>query len=194
MGTYEGRGNRPKKRNGSKEGAYHFLEDKLVAALFVHHRDLLPRELEMRLLPVPVGAPTKIVKVWRNKRTPKVICLPDRSNAPYAEVYLPPKRKATIIIKEACEKHNITVTRFMSNDRLADSIAARREACYLIAKETNMSVPAIGRFIKRDHSTVMHAIQRYCDIYHVPYPRRRLNEARHSGEPLSREHLPEMAE
>lgn len=195
MGTYESRGVRPKKRNDASVRP-HFLEDKLIAALFVHHRNLMPRELEARLLPMVL--PRDPVKVWRDKgkrKMPSVICLPDLRGAPLPGTpRLPPRRKATQIIRDICESRNISLSEFLGDSRLIKIVRARQEACFLIAQETDMSLPAIGRFIKKDHSTVMHAINRYCAILGVEHPRRRQRETRYYRESVQGKSLPEMAE
>jgi hypothetical protein len=181
MGTFENRGGRPKKGN-SVEAQPHFLQDKLIAALFVHHRELMPRELERRLLPLVVPQPMEEVTIIRNVfkvKPPKtVICLPDQSDT--LPIQRPARRKVAIIVEEVCRKHSITLALFMGGSKTRHLAAARREACYRIARETDMSIPAIGRFIKKDHSTVMHAISRYCEINGIEQPREKQGRFRAS--------------
>lgn len=66
------------------------------------------------------------------------------------------------ILHEVAEKHNISVQDMVSSKRTAHFVLARNEACYRMRSETNLSLPAIGwRMGGRDHTTVMHAIERY---------------------------------
>lgn len=177
MGTYESRGGRPSKRDGAEARAPHFLEDRLIAALFVHHRSLVPWELERRLLPMCVPQPEETVVIIRNvfkDRPPAtVIYLPDLSCGHPNEPRLPGKRKASIIIREVCIKHNITLEAFFGPLKVMHIAMARREVFYRIAKETDMTLPAIGRFVKRDHTTVIHGINKYCHAEGVAQPRKK---------------------
>ncbi len=196
MGTYEDRGGRPKKRNGAEEGTRHFLRnDKLLSALFEHHRHLVPRAIEKRLLPLVVPQPVDgMVRITRNVTSlPPVIHLPDKSNWSPLVSPLPPKKRATLIINEVCHRHGISVERFLGDERLSDVLDARREAYYRILCETPMSVAAVGRHVGRDHSTIINAISRFCDKMGLPYPRK-ADATGHRRIPIQRQPYPEMVE
>lgn len=49
------------------------------------------------------------------------------------------------------------------DSRTAPIVAARQQAMWLCARDTPLSLPAIGRIFNRDHTTVLHAIRREND-------------------------------
>lgn len=197
MGAYENRRTKPLQRDGAKTRTYRGspLSDKLVALLFEHHRNLVPRELEMRLLPMCIPQPNDKVKiirnVWRSKPVASVIYLPDQSGQAFSPP-VPDDQRAGAIIQEVCMSRGLTVAQFFSSAKVALFAAARQEVCYRLAVETDLSLPAIGRLIQKDHSTVMHAINRYCEINNVTHPRRK-HETSNCGESFCRKLHPEMA-
>jgi len=50
-------------------------------------------------------------------------------------------------------------------------IAARHEAMYHIAVRTEWSFPQIGRFMKRDHTSILFGIWRHCERHGLDMPR-----------------------
>ena len=167
----------------------------MIAALFEHHRDLVPRELEMRMLPMCVPQPqdkVKIVRnVWKKKPAPWVICLPDLSD----KLPLPrmaQEKRAQVIVQEVCQQRNLPLEKFFGVAKFSYLASARHEACYRIAKETDLSLPEIGALIKKDHTTVMHAINRHCEMHGLKHPRRK-HETGHRRVSVPGKLLPEMA-
>lgn len=66
------------------------------------------------------------------------------------------------IIQEVANKHRFTVEEIISHRRNAKLMLARREAIWRIKKETSLSYPQIGKkFGGRDHSTIIHALNKY---------------------------------
>lgn len=177
MGTYEKRGVRSETRDGVKARTYRGspLSDRLVRALFEHHRDLTPPELECRLLPMCVRQPNDVVAIRRNVfkyRPPtKVICLPDLSDKPLPETPRASRRSASLIIRGILREHNIDLAVFVGPSRTHDLVRVRREICYRIATETDLSWMDIGRMLKKDHTTVINAVMRWCADHALPLPR-----------------------
>ncbi len=68
---------------------------------------------------------------------------------------------ADIIIDEVCKFYNIENEALRGQGRTKDTSQARQVAMYMIRRMTNLSLKEIGReFENRDHSTVMHSIDR----------------------------------
>lgn len=63
--------------------------------------------------------------------------------------------------KAIADKHGISVNDIMSIRRTGNLVAARYELYWNLKKETKWSLPQIGRFLERDHTTILHGIRRY---------------------------------
>lgn len=136
--------------------------DPLAMALLVHHRHLVSPELATRLLPVPRAIYRGLVEMYLAKI----------ENSALRELNLPQKRRPLEqIVLEVCAKHGIPIHGMKARTRTADVVAARLEFYYRAAAETECSYPEIGRFIKRDHSTVYNGIAQHCTRMGVPHPR-----------------------
>ena len=79
------------------------------------------------------------------------------------EFIMGPARQITMleILQQTAKKHGVPVDDILSNRRSVRMVLARREAIYRCRVETPNSLPMIGRFFNRDHSTVHYA----CRIY-----------------------------
>lgn len=65
------------------------------------------------------------------------------------------------IQKAVCEYYNISLNNLLSKSRKAEYVLPRQIAMYLVREIKNESYPKIGQeFGNRDHSTVMHSIQK----------------------------------
>ncbi len=65
------------------------------------------------------------------------------------------------IVADVAEKHNCTVADIMGRDLSKPIIRARHEAIAEVAKQRPaFSTPRIGRLFGRDHSTVLHVLQK----------------------------------
>ncbi len=66
------------------------------------------------------------------------------------------------IAKEVAKKHGFKTWRELTKRRRArEYVYPRQEAMWRCSRETDQSLPAIGRFFGFDHTTVMHA----CRVY-----------------------------
>lgn len=69
--------------------------------------------------------------------------------------------RANAILNEVAYKYGITVPEMMRYERWALLVLARSEACWRLRTELRWSLGRIGSLLKRDHTTVMHNIDRY---------------------------------
>lgn len=66
-----------------------------------------------------------------------------------------------VIIREVCKFYGIEENALRGQSRVKDTATARQIAMYLIRSQTTLSLNDIGReFGNRDHTTVLHAINR----------------------------------
>lgn len=63
------------------------------------------------------------------------------------------------IVDAVAWKHNVTTADILGPGRRRDIVAARMEAYWLCSKKTRCSLPQIGKFFDRDHTTVLHGIR-----------------------------------
>lgn len=74
------------------------------------------------------------------------------------------KDRWLIITEEVSAKHGVTIIDLRSARRDRKSSRARHECFWRLRKETTMSIPRIGQlFGNRDHTTVLHGIQKHED-------------------------------
>jgi len=68
---------------------------------------------------------------------------------------------ADVIIEEVCKFYNVEPEQLRGQGRTKDLTMARHISMYLIRSMTSLALKEIGReFDNRDHSTVLHAIER----------------------------------
>lgn len=73
-----------------------------------------------------------------------------------------PKAQVRKVIEAVCDRHEITFTDVMSRSRYADVVAARHEAIVAVANAFPwMSLPKIGRVFGRDHTSILHALDKF---------------------------------
>lgn len=72
-----------------------------------------------------------------------------------------PRATVRLISKEVSRLTGIPASEIMGPRRSADVCRARELVCY-VARRNGMSYPQIGRALKRDHSTIIHAISNEC--------------------------------
>jgi hypothetical protein len=73
-----------------------------------------------------------------------------------------PETPAQTVLREVSEKHGLTVRQIQSIVRLKPYVLARQEASYRLNTELGFSLAQVGRMLgKRDHTTVLNAIQMY---------------------------------
>ena len=66
----------------------------------------------------------------------------------------------TLIINQVCKFYNIDDTVIRSKKKNKGTAEARQVAMYLIRQLTNLSFPDIGKEFDRDHTTVMHSVNK----------------------------------
>lgn len=62
---------------------------------------------------------------------------------------------------EIAEKFGLAIEEIMGEQRSKKIVEARHEIFWRLKKETKWSLPQIGRFMGRDHTTVLHGLRRY---------------------------------
>ncbi len=70
----------------------------------------------------------------------------------------PPK-----ILQAVANYYSIPVEQIVGNRRSKDTVQPRQVSMYLVREMTNYSLPEIGKVFSRDHSTVLHAINKIED-------------------------------
>ena len=55
-----------------------------------------------------------------------------------------------------CSHYDITIDTFLSSKRSQELVFARRDFIHLVTKYTNHTCGSIGRFMKRDHTSVLY--------------------------------------
>ncbi len=63
------------------------------------------------------------------------------------------------ILSTICKVAELTSKELRGRQRARHIVRARQVACFLMSRLSTRSLMEIGRFINRDHTTVMHAIQ-----------------------------------
>jgi chromosomal replication initiation ATPase DnaA len=77
------------------------------------------------------------------------------------------KKTLADIATEVCLKYEISLTKMRCPRRDPHLVNARAEFYWRARNETNKSLPQIGRFARRDHSTVLNGIRRYDACRHL---------------------------
>jgi hypothetical protein len=65
------------------------------------------------------------------------------------------------VLAAVCEKHGVDPQDVLSESRARHLIAPRHEAMWRLRQETNWSLPKIGGFFRRDHTTVHAAARKH---------------------------------
>ena len=68
-----------------------------------------------------------------------------------------------LIMKEVCSYFNIPKEKIIGLSKTKDVAMPRQIMLYLIREMTDLSLPDIGKFSKRDHTTVLYAINKISD-------------------------------
>lgn len=74
----------------------------------------------------------------------------------------PPVTLASIV-REVAAKHGFLPLEIRAQRRHGPLVRARQEFCWRASRETEHSTVAIGRFIARDHTTVIASIRRHAE-------------------------------
>lgn len=70
------------------------------------------------------------------------------------------KPTSDLILKEVSKYYSITTEQITSTNRSKEMVQPRQVAMYLVRNLTNYSLPEIGKVFSRDHTTVMHSINK----------------------------------
>ena len=73
------------------------------------------------------------------------------------------KSRMTAVIRETAEKHGLTEKELMAATRKVNVVKARQEAIYRIRHEVQKSMSEIGRFFNKDHTTILHALEKHVE-------------------------------
>lgn len=71
-----------------------------------------------------------------------------------------PIGRARELLEPVLQRHMVTWKQVAGKDRHNVIVAARQE-CMWVLNKAGMSLPMIGRFMKRDHTTVLHGVQQH---------------------------------
>lgn len=99
-----------------------------------------------------------------------VIYLPDLSGKPLPQA-APLKHEVEDILQGIMAKYDISRDDLTGKKRLQNHYTARQEAAYLLLQHTSLSLMDIGRLLKKDHTTIIHAIGKFCTKHDLPLPR-----------------------
>jgi chromosomal replication initiator protein len=84
----------------------------------------------------------------------------------YPGMFKKPKElQRDVILKAVCEWYSISREKIMEQKRKREVVEARQVAMYLLRRRTHMTLVEIGDFFNgRDHTTVVHSIQKIRDL------------------------------
>jgi PHD/YefM family antitoxin component YafN of YafNO toxin-antitoxin module len=91
--------------------------------------------------------------------------------ADHQEMVLSTPQKLKKILAEVAQSHGVSINDLLAHRRFHDLVVARQEFCYRAYSETTWSLPRIGGFMGRDHTTILWAIAAHCERKGVPNPR-----------------------
>ena len=103
----------------------------------------------------------RVVQVIRNKKP-----LWERRRRPPLPI-MPPRQygMVKVIIKWAADFTGVSSAKMIGRGRSQEISKARWLAMWLIREHRGLSTPAIGRIFNRDHTTVLHGLDRVSDVY-----------------------------
>lgn len=74
------------------------------------------------------------------------------------------RRPLHAIALEVCQKHQLRPLDLLSKRRDKMIVFARFEFCFRARNESSATYPEIGKFLNRDHTSIMSAVKRYPQI------------------------------
>ena len=89
---------------------------------------------------------------------PRAAIVQEAQSIPVLFAEKDPRRE---ILRECANEYGCTVADLMGDSRRSEIVHARRKAMYLIYSRGTMSKAGVGRYMKKDHTTVMHALKKY---------------------------------
>lgn len=73
------------------------------------------------------------------------------------------------ILQKVCDASGIMPHDILSKTRKREVVIARQLFCYLTMTYYNYTLVQVGRFLSRDHSTVIHSVNAYTDYLQMKY-------------------------
>lgn len=65
-----------------------------------------------------------------------------------------------VIVRATCDAHGLSLAALIGRSRSASLVRARHVAMYVARETLGASYPEIGRAFRRDHTSVMHGVER----------------------------------
>ncbi len=73
------------------------------------------------------------------------------------------------IVKDVADRHRVTVMLLASDSRMRIAVRSRNEAIYLSKQSRpKLSMPNLGRWFNRDHTSCLHSIASHQDLRNLP--------------------------
>jgi len=110
-----------------------------------------------------LGKPAGLVPLQAVKLIPQQISEPEAVEIKELETIWTvkglPHNNFTRFLMEVAKKHDLDPHMIIANDRRKNIVMARREVIYGAFKNLNYSQSQIARWLKRDHTSISHAVQ-----------------------------------
>jgi hypothetical protein len=132
-------------------------------------QELYLRRRRLGLIPPPKPKPSAVVIPFSPSNDPP----PQPPQAPSLQEEVPPPplkeeqedpadRPATFmqVMRAVSKYYQISIIEMRANRRQKQVVLARQVACYLGRELTHLSLPMMGQKLCRDHTTVLHGIER----------------------------------
>jgi chromosomal replication initiator protein len=85
----------------------------------------------------------------------------------HGQVLRPVRPKMADYALPVAQRHGFTIAQLRTHDRTRTISRARHEAMATVYATGFWSLPQVGRFFRRDHTTVLHAVQKIAQIAHA---------------------------
>lgn len=129
----------------------------MIPALQQAHQDRIARLARMGAL--PARRPIIIAVRPEVERAPLVEAAPE-AKPPKPAAFNGMLAAARRLVADTAEDHGLSFRDLISDHRFKHIATARMEACWRIARDIpDITLSAIGRTVRKDHSTVIHAIR-----------------------------------
>jgi hypothetical protein len=127
-----------------------------------HYRAVRERLSTPKLIPKPVveAAPPKVEVVKQPEPERQPSHFTEISDEVRAALKWPPRDA----ILEMLEGTGVTLEQLKSRSREQKLVDLRHHACWILRTRFNWSMPKIGRFFNRDHTTALHGVERWQKI------------------------------
>lgn len=121
-----------------------------AAEMQEHYKAVHARLFQAKPKPVVIAAPNPVLPALSVRKAEIEDLAPS----------LQPKAKARQIVAETAERHGFTADEILGPGKKASLVKARWEAMALVRREfPAWSLPQIGMFFNRDHTSVLHALR-----------------------------------